>query len=320
MQKLFTISQLTFKEMIRQPVYTIILLSGSLMIYISPWLSMFTLLNSDKLVRDMGLATILLSAILTAAFLSSGLIFLEIENKTTVTVLSKPVRRLEFMLGKYFGLLSGIFLVVLQLTIVLIFTMRMGVPDTVRVILDKPVKYTFNAIGLFSFVWAVVLNYFFEKPFTSSLVKSMITLFIPAFLIISVLDSHFHLQPFGAGMEIGLLKAGLLIFMAMSILTAIALLGTIRFNMLANLLFCVSVFFITMTCDYFFGRFANDNFISRIIYWTIPNLQFFWVADAFLGHNTIPLKYLVITSVYSCVSVCFILTLSWLSFSEKEVS
>jgi len=320
MQKLFTISQVTFKEMIRQPVYGIILVLGSIMIYVSPWLSMFTLLNSDKLVRDMGLATVLLSAVLIAAFLSSGLMFREMENKTTVTILSKPVYRLEFLLGKYFGLMAGIFLVVLQLTIVLVFTMRMGVPETVRVVLDRPVRYTLNTIGIFSFIWAVVLNYFFEKPFTSSLVKTMICLFVPAFLIISVFDSHFHLQSFGTGMELGLLKAGLLIFMAMSILTAIALLGSIRFNMLANLLFCISIFFMTMTCDYFFGRFANDNFVSQTVYWIIPNLQFFWVADAFLSHNTIPLKYLAVTSVYSCISVCFILILSWLSFSEKEVS
>jgi len=320
MRKILNIASVTFKEMIRQPIFSIMLILSGLTIYISPWFSMFTLLNSDKLVRDMGLATILLASILVAAFSSSGLVYREIENRIALTILSKPIHRLEFLLGKYFGLLGGIFVIVAQLTIILVLTMRMGVPETASMVLDKLVIYTVNSIFLISLIWAAAMNYFFEKSFTSSFVKTIFVLLIISFVAISFINSDFNFQPFGTDMELGLIKAGILIFLGMSILTSIALLGSIRFNMLANLIFCMSIFFVTMTSDYFFGRFADENIFCKIIYWICPNLQFFWVADAFLRNQSIPAQYLGITFVYSLGCVIFMVILSWVSFSNREIA
>ncbi len=320
MRKIITILSVTFKEMIRQPAYSIILYLSALMIYISPWFSMFTLLNSTKLVRDMGLASVLMASILIASFSASGLVFREIENKTALTILSKPIYRIQFLIGKYLGLLAGIFLAVLQLTIFLILTMRMGVPESLHVILDKSVIYGINGIFVSSIIVAALLNYFFRKTFTSSLVITLFSLLIIVFSILCFVDSQLHAQPFAQNMDLRLFKAGLLIFMGMSIITSIALLGSIRFNMVANLIFCLAVFFITMTSDYFFGRSAGGNILSHGLYLIVPNLQFFWVADAFLNNKTIPLNYMLLTVLYTVNCVVCILTLSWILFKDREIA
>lgn len=320
MRKILTITQVTFKEMIRQPIFGVVLFLSSVLIYISPFFSMFTLLNSVKLVRDMGLATILLSDILIAAFCASGLVFRELENKTSLTVLSKPVSRFEFILGKFLGLGCGTMLAVMQMTLVLILTLRMGVLDTAADILDKPVLYFLNSILPASFLWAALLNYFFEKPFTSSLVITFFVLLALSFLAISVISPDFHLQSFAVGMELRLFKAGILIFLALNIVNAVALLGSIRLNMLANMLLCLSFFFMSMTVDYFFGKLAAENFFMRFLYLIMPNLQFFWIADAFLNNKIVSFYYMGVTFAYSIVCIVFVLILSWFSFSEKEVA
>lgn len=320
MSKIITIAAVTFKEMIRHPIYCIVLFLGCLAIYVSPWFSMFTLLNSAKLVRDMGLASVLLAAIFIAAFSASGLVYREIENKTAVTILSKPVFRIEFILGKYFGLLTGIAIAVLQMTLILILTMRVGVPDTARVVMDKPVLFSINTIFIFSLIWAALLNYFFEKPFTSTLVITFLMLLVAGFVLLCVIGPDWKPQPFGQYMELELFRAGILILLALSILTSLALLGSIWFNMLANLMFVLSVFFISMTADYFFGRFAEVNLIARYVYWLIPNLQFFWVADAFLYNRTIPTSYVMVCAGYALTCVAAALTVSLITFKAREVA
>jgi Cu-processing system permease protein len=50
------------------------------------------------------LASISLSSVLAAVFLGSSLLYKEIERKTLYVILPKPIRRAEFLLGKYFGI------------------------------------------------------------------------------------------------------------------------------------------------------------------------------------------------------------------------
>ena len=320
MRKILTLAIVSFKEMIRQPIYIIVLMVAMAMLYASPWFSMFTLLNSMKLVRDMGLATVLLATLFIAAFSASGLMFKEIENKTAVTVLSKPVLRFQFLLGKYLGLLFGISLAVIQLTLFLILIMRIGVPETAQFSLDKPVVYSLQFIFVFSLIWSAMMNYFFDRPFTSSLVMTFFCSLTLVFFTVSFISPELQPQAFGAGMEFGLFKAGILIFLAMSIVCSIAIIGSIRFNMIANLIFCMAIFFIGMTTDYFFGRFADSNIVCKILYTSLPNLQFFWTADAFLKSNTIPASYIALTSLYSFIYVPVALTISWFLFNEREIS
>ena len=58
----------------------------------------------DRLILDLGLASINLFGAFIAIFIGIGLVSKDIGNKTVYTLLSKLIRRSEFLLGKYLGL------------------------------------------------------------------------------------------------------------------------------------------------------------------------------------------------------------------------
>ena len=103
MRKLFTIAKNTFIETLRQPVYVIIIVVALLLLFISPSLSMYTMGDDNKLLREIGLSTLFLTSLFIAIFSASGAVAEEIESKTITTVLSKPVQRPIFIIAKFFG-------------------------------------------------------------------------------------------------------------------------------------------------------------------------------------------------------------------------
>lgn len=67
-------------------------------------LAELSLHQQQRVVQDIGMASISLCSVMVAIFLGSSLLYKEIERKTLYVILPKPVRRAEFLLGKYFGI------------------------------------------------------------------------------------------------------------------------------------------------------------------------------------------------------------------------
>ena len=59
---------------------------------------------------DIGMATVFVAGGLLAAFVATGVLTREIENKTALTVISKPVGRPLFVLGKFLGVAGALIL------------------------------------------------------------------------------------------------------------------------------------------------------------------------------------------------------------------
>jgi ABC-type transport system involved in multi-copper enzyme maturation permease subunit len=119
MGKIAAIAKNALTETVRQPVFVVILGIGAFMIALSPSFSMFTLMNDVKLLKDMGLATILLTGLLQAAFSAGNVISNEVENKTILTVLTKPVSKTQFILGKFTGIALALIASAYLLTLIL---------------------------------------------------------------------------------------------------------------------------------------------------------------------------------------------------------
>src|SRR4030065_1858585 len=100
MNKLFTIAKNTFIETLRQPVYAVIVVAALLLFFISPSLTMYTMSDDNKLLREIGLSTLFLASLFIAIFSASGAVADEIKNKTIVTVLSKPVQCTIIIIAK----------------------------------------------------------------------------------------------------------------------------------------------------------------------------------------------------------------------------
>jgi len=95
----------TYREAIRDKVLYNLLIFALILIGGSSLLATLTIVEQTKIILDFGLASMNLFGVLMAIFLGISLVSKEIEKKTLYTVLSKPIGRTEFLLGKYAGLL-----------------------------------------------------------------------------------------------------------------------------------------------------------------------------------------------------------------------
>jgi ABC-type transport system involved in multi-copper enzyme maturation permease subunit len=98
------IARNTFKEAVRDRILYLLLFFAATAILFSRVLALLTVGDRMKIVKDVGLASISLFGALMAILIGTGLVYKEIEKRTIFTLLSKPIRRAEFLLGKYFGL------------------------------------------------------------------------------------------------------------------------------------------------------------------------------------------------------------------------
>lgn len=102
--RILSISLNSFRENLREKLLYNLLFFALLMIGSSILLSRLTLGDHHRLILDLGLASINLFGVLIAIFVGIGLVSKEIDRKTIYTIISKPIPRYAFLLGKYCGL------------------------------------------------------------------------------------------------------------------------------------------------------------------------------------------------------------------------
>jgi len=106
--KTLAIARNTFREAVRDRVFALVAVFGLLLVSSSIILSPLTIGAQQKLVADIGLASISVFSVLVVLFVGSGLVSKEVDKRTIMTLLSKPVSRFEYLFGKYLGLLGTI--------------------------------------------------------------------------------------------------------------------------------------------------------------------------------------------------------------------
>jgi hypothetical protein len=103
------IARATTKEAIRQPLFPLLMAIAIISLITNTYLPFFTFGDDFKMLMDCGLATILICGLLLAVWTASVSISEEIEGKTAMTLLSKPINRRQFILGKYVGIMWAVF-------------------------------------------------------------------------------------------------------------------------------------------------------------------------------------------------------------------
>ena len=102
--KVFAIAHSTFKTEVNQPLYLLILVIGALFTVGSIYVPYNTFGEDIKMYKDSGLTLIRVLAIFLAIWAASRSVAEEIEGRTALTVLSKPVGRRQFIFGKFTGI------------------------------------------------------------------------------------------------------------------------------------------------------------------------------------------------------------------------
>jgi ABC-type transport system involved in multi-copper enzyme maturation permease subunit len=105
-----TIALATSKEAVAQPLYLLSILIGGSLLLLYIYIPYNTFGEDVKMYKDSGLMTIMVLAILVALWTASVSVAEEIEGRTALTLLSKPVSRRQFVLGKFLGITWANFL------------------------------------------------------------------------------------------------------------------------------------------------------------------------------------------------------------------
>lgn len=94
----------TFLEAVRQKVFAVLFIFGLILIYGANYFTEFNFQEQFKFLKDLGYAAMSLTGLLVGLLGASQLIPGEIERRTILTALCRPLRRWEFIAGKYLGL------------------------------------------------------------------------------------------------------------------------------------------------------------------------------------------------------------------------
>ncbi|MGH7680844.1 MAG: ABC transporter permease [Candidatus Eiseniibacteriota bacterium] len=120
MTRVIAVAKNTFREVMRERIVLVLALFGVALVGASQVLSPLALGEGRKVVTDFGLAGSALLATFLVIFLGSSLLHKELERRTIVAVMAKPVRRAEFLLGKFFGLWTTTGLLLVGMTAILL--------------------------------------------------------------------------------------------------------------------------------------------------------------------------------------------------------
>ena len=108
-----------FKESVRDKVFYNLVMFAVLLIAVSYLLADLSAGQDVKIVKDLGLAAMAAIGLFIAVFIGIGMVYKEVERRSIYSLLAKPVRRSEVILGKYVGLLFTLAVNVAIMTVAL---------------------------------------------------------------------------------------------------------------------------------------------------------------------------------------------------------
>jgi ABC-2 type transport system permease protein len=265
--QILTIARNTFVESIRQPVFILLVLICGVAQLFNTWGAGFSMGISDsaevsgdnKLLLDIGLSTVFVCGTLLAAFIATAVISREIENRTILTVVSKPVARPTVVIGKYVGVSGAILIAVITMLLFLLMGVRHGVMSTASDLLDGPVLvFSFAAVGL-----AVLLgawcNYLYGWPFSQTAVLLLLPFMILAYILVLLLNKEWAFQPISKDFKPQITLACYALTLAILVLTAVAIAASTRLGQVMTIVVCSGVFLFGLLSNYFLGQYAYVN-------------------------------------------------------------
>ncbi|GCA75643.1 hypothetical protein MiTe_02479 [Microcystis aeruginosa NIES-2520] len=167
--RIWAIAANGFREVIRDRILYFIGFFALLMAFAWRLLPEIAVGTHEKIFLDLGLAAIGLLGVIVAVFVGTGLINKEIDKRTILVLIPKPLSRAEFILGKHLGL-SGVLAVMLGVMLVIYLLMLLGMKVSFQ---PLPLIVSVFYLGLELILIAAVAIAF--GVFTSSILATLMT-------------------------------------------------------------------------------------------------------------------------------------------------
>ncbi|MCK5578950.1 MAG: hypothetical protein KAI63_05455 [Planctomycetes bacterium] len=282
---ILTIANLTYREACRQPLFYIMILVSVGLLLISPYFTLFTFEEDAKLtmIREVGLATITVAGLFIAILSAYFVISAEITKMTTITLLSKPVRKHDFIIGKFLGIVLtvGIGMLFLALVFLIVYWLKEIQPQIEKNIAQQ--RYTDN----YYLLWQNIGDFLHQEVLLIG--KGVYLAFLQIVIITAfatVLACHFSLVVTGIGCLLAFIAGHISVFIYQALVGMDLIVLTICGNVSSFLL---------------------------------PNLTNFNVASLVATLTPISFNYLVLTTVYGILYSSIILAIGIIIFNKREM-
>jgi len=326
-EQLLAITRNTFLESIRQPIVLVVAGAATILIVLCNPFSAWTMRDDQRMFVDLGLATVFLATAILSAFIATNVLAREIDNRTVLTVVSKPVARPVFIVGKFLGVSITMSLALLYLGLVFMMVEMHGTLQTARDPLHMPVII----FGLGAIVAAVGagawMNFFYGKNFSAWTIGLGVPLLAFAYLMSLFFDAEWNSVTLSRQFEPEMWKALFLMGLAALVLNAVAIAASTRFGQVFTLTIVVGVFLLGLLSDWMLGARVAGSVDSGVLAKgffslcraALPNFQVFWLSDALTQKKSIPLDYIAFAVPYTLAMVAAMLSLASALFQRREV-
>lgn len=168
LEKVLTISKYTFKEILKSRILYSTFITGLALVLITFVATEFTYGVPDKVALDFGLGMLSLSSLGISIFMGATLLSKEIDSRTVYMVISRPVPRYAFIIGKIMGLMC-----VLMVNIAILSSMTLACVALLGgkisgIIL---ISILFNVLESLLLLLVVVFFSLFANPILSSIIS-----------------------------------------------------------------------------------------------------------------------------------------------------
>ena len=303
-----TIARATTKEAVRQPVFLLLAVVGAFTILANTFVPFFAFGEDTKVFVDSGLATVLICSLLLAVWTASMSVADEIEGKTAMTLLSKPINRRQFVVGKYVGIAQAVFFLI---TII----------GSVFFVLTY-YKYGYDQkeagkgdVSLFIWSAAEAEQDAKGEEITperkAELQKDSYT--IPR-LVSSRVEASLQILP-------GLV----LIFLEAAVMTSVSVAISTRVPMMVNIISCFSIFVIGHLTPVLVASSKFENkvfvkFVAQLVATVLPGLEHFNNSAAIATGTNIPPHYLGYCAVYAATYISATILLAFILFEDRDLA
>lgn len=283
------IARATTKEAVRQPLFFLIFFMATVLLVLNTFIPFFTLGDDIRELKNTGLSTLLISGILLAVWTAGNTITSEIEGKTAMTLLSKPINRRQFIIGKYLGILQGVLCLLIPLTLIFSFLIYYKVGFENRANLAGEIPGWFD--------WIKVGSVSLPGPNMDRLAE--ITQVLPGII---------------------------LAFFQIAVLTGISVAVATRLPMIANLINCFVIFIIGNLTPQMVAHskssIENEQaiFVARLVATIMPSLNSFDIYGVLARGGSVPPTYLATAMLYAVAYVAATILFAFILFEDRDLA
>lgn len=340
MIQFWAITKNTFVQTIRQPIFGVMIFLTFVMLVISLPLSGWTMgsagegdytASDQQMLENLGLSSLLLMGMITAALSASATVSREIEDKTALTVVAKPVPRGVFIVGKFSGVAMAVTMAYYLGMVVFLMTVQHKVVSNA----STPINWPVVVFGCVAFTLGIFIagagNFLFGWAFISSAAITMLITLTAGLAAMSIVSLDWEFvsitETFGpGGIRLQLLVAMFLIYLAVILLAAVAVTASTRVGQILTLLITLAVLvagsmheWLISSMNHLATAGRGEALGAELLGWVLPNLTVFYPLDALARGWDVPASLVGLKFLYFACYTAAILAVGIVLFQRRQI-